>query len=1272
MSESHPLVAKRWTRIGQIVLFVAMTVLFQVRVHRFLPFTGDEPHYVLTVYSLLRDGDFNLANNYTNGDAALIGRPRLTPQAPPSRPGLIIPPHGIGFPLLVALPYALLGQSYCRILLVALMAIGTPLLVAATAEALTGSLLAGTGAGLMLSGSATWQLYASRYLPECGAGLLCAAVLYLLVRRLSNPAAMRRPFAAWLTGAMVAYLPFLYVKYAVLGAALLTACLTRPALRRNSWFYAGFGCVAALAVVFTTWTYGLTLGVGPGVGFKDFTSSRSFERFCSLWIDRGHGLAVMQPVFLLGLWAVPSFFGRLRKTASGLLLWAAAAITAYAVLYAFFIGNPGASAPGRFLCSAEPLLAILIVQWASAGGPFQRVREGGMVILLGIGTVIVLLTGLLGKAPWAVLTGYQALYPYCIRPAGFVLRHFTFDPHVMLAPLFWRILALVAFTKLSVFAWPYLQRLVPADSARTRALVTALEKWDNAPLIMTAAFMVLVLAVNFQIFTRPIVESGDFAANSLLVQQAEHFRLLTGHYSRWHFMHPGPAFMYLFALGEFLFYDLLHVVPAPFNGQLLIAILFNGALLYAALHVFRKHTKLPVPLALFATLLVTVMVNVTGPPSMLVSNWMPDVLLFPFLLFTVSCASVLAGETGDLPLASFAGMLLIHAHVAQFLFAGLIGGGTVAYILVRAQRQGELRRFMLERWRAFALAAAVLVVFSVPPLLELVVDRPNNLDALLAYYHQFGGARNNIGMAIGYLACFLLFIGDPDAALRKGPAGILSVGLSPTSVVLYWLMLGLLVVFVISRRSETRQALGLFLKYLAWIVAASVLLFLYWSTRITGGFYAFNGRFFDALHLAAWLLLLAAVEPFLEGRILRSLNACALVCLVIVGIAERRALLSASGADDPEARQAAAAAPDMPFGALAVTSDPADWPRAIGVANSMQRMGKAFCVGPSWSFVFSRAHLCPDILAADKLSVATTAAPCMPPCRYVYRGASIWLTRIPAESLALPLKIGVHESMDVERTDFYATEGSFCWTRKHASLLFLLSPGAASAPCYRLAIAGHAFPGRPMRLGVNGQFLGTWSKSEPDTGTFVVPRPAIHAGGRNLISLDTPNAGPVGSDPREIGFAFSGLTLRAAGAGESCTVDPANQPSYESISVEWAPSCYALEGTPPDQWRWCGPDSLVVIHNTSRQSRPLTLSAGLSTGQDKAAPLKIHSPFFDDTLEVSRQRLAYTRTFTVPPGDHTIAFSCRAARSGAPDPRNLVLRFDNFRLEPAAAFGLKP
>ena len=795
-----------------------------------------------------------------------------------------------------------------------------------------------------------------------------------------------------------------------------------------------------------------------------------------------------------------------------------------------------------------------------------------------------------------------------------------------------------------------------------------MQKRESLPLILTAAFVLLVLALNFELFTTPIVEHSDFAANSLLVQQAKHFRLLTGHYSRWLFHHPGPAFLYLFALGEFLFHDVLHIVPAPYNGQLLITIIFNGALLYATLCVFRRHAALSVPMALLATIVVAIVVNVNNhPPPMLVSNWMPDVMPFPYLLLAVSAASVLTGETRDLPFLAVSGMLLIHAHVAQFLFVGVIGASAIGYILVRAQRQSRLRALLFQRRRDFAVAASIVILFALPPLLELALDRPSNLDALLAYWRQTSDMRNNAGMAIGYFTCFLLFVGSPELALTKGPIGILTMGLSRPYVVAYWAAMGLLFVIALAaRRKPPKRPRTPFLRYLTWIGAGSGLLFLYWATRITGPLFAFNGAFIYSLHLLAWFLLLAELEPRLGWRLVHPLNVLALACLLVFGIAERKALRPGYKGS-PDVLEAAVAVPASPFGTLAITFDHVDWTKAVGVANAMTRLGKPFCVSRDWGFMFSAVNVCPDLLMADNLRLATGASSCTPLCRFVYRGPVFSITRCPAQRLTLPVDVGLGDARGLDIEGFNADEGTHRWSQKHATIRFRLSPDRLPVPCFRIALTGFALPGRPTQLGVNGRTLGTLSKSVSDTAIFVVPRDALLPGEANSISFDTEKAGPVGADKREIGFAFVRLDLRAATPAESCAVDPAAQPEYFSIAVDWAPSCYALEGAPPHQWRWCGPDSLVVIHNSSSKPKRLTMSADLSTDRERAAPLRVRSPFFDSSVTVGRHQLFFARTFIVPPGDHTIVFTCTAPKSGsASDTRNLVLRFENFRLEPAS------
>jgi hypothetical protein len=693
----------------------------------------------------------------------------------------------------------------------------------------------------------------------------------------------------------------------------------------------------------------------------------------------------------------------------------------------------------------------------------------------------------------------------------------------------------------------------------------------RAPLILTAAFILFLLALNSRLFLKPIVEVEDRAANSLLVQQAKHFTLLTGHYSRWRFHHPGPAFLYLFALGEFLFHDVLHVVPAPYNGQLLITIIFNGMLLCAALYVFQRHAKLSIPLMLLATTVIAVLVNVGSYQSMLVSNWPPDVLLFPYLLFTVSAASVMTDETRDLPFMAVSGMLLIHAHVAQFLFVGAIGGVTVGYVLMRARRQGRLRDFLSERRRDFTVAASIVLVFALPPLLELVLDRPNNLDALIAYRQVTANMRNSAGTAIGYFACFLFFVGSPEVVLSKGPAGIIAVGLPRPYVCTYWAVLAVLFAFVLTARPKpARHPRAPFLRYLTWIGAGSVALFLYWGTRITGKLFSFNGTFIYSLHLLVWLLLLAELEPRLDCRLVRVLNVLALACLLVLGIAERSALRSRyRGASN--VLEAAMLLPASPFGTLAITFDHGDWPWAVGVANAMKRVGKPFCVSRDWGFMFSNENVCPDILIADKLWLATAALPCTPRCRYVYRDADFSIARYPPQLYALPVEVSLHDSPGTDLIGFNDDEGMHRWTQSHTSIRFWLSPKLPTAPCFRIALTGSAFPGRPTQLGVNGHALGTLSKSVLDTALFLVPRQMIRPGEVNSISLDTEKAGPAGADKRALGFSFVNLVLRVATPDESCVVDPATQPeSFDQFRLfasftAWAKTAEPIAFVQPRQ-----------------------------------------------------------------------------------------------------------
>ena len=160
-------------------------------------------------------------------------------------------------------------------------------------------------------------------------------------------------------------------------------------------------------------------------------------------------------------------------------------------------------------------------------------------------------------------------------------------------------------------------------------------------------------------FRRPYYEYWDSAANSLFIQQAKHFQLLYGPYSRYVFNHPGAAFFYVYAFGEWFFHDLLHVVPSPVQGQLLINLCLMTAFYVAALDIFarwlpgrRRWAFLCVALT-FGIVHFSLMKNlpsyeVLDGPSAFLSVWTAHITVLPFLCLltaggTCRCSSWRAG-----------------------------------------------------------------------------------------------------------------------------------------------------------------------------------------------------------------------------------------------------------------------------------------------------------------------------------------------------------------------------------------------------------------------------------------------------------------------------------------------------------------------------------------------------------------------------------------------------------------------------------------------------
>jgi hypothetical protein len=238
-----------------------------------------------------------------------------------------------------------------------------------------------------------------------------------------------------------------------------------------------------------------------------------------------------------------------------------------------------------------------------------------------------------------------------------------------------------------------------------------------------AGLLVLLLVRSRELFTLVIYEGYDFAPNSILTYQAKHFTLLHGHYSHIPFWHPGPAFFYVQAAGEWLLHDLTGIAPAPYDGQVMAIMALNAALIALALTILYGWLR---SAAAVLTAAGVTLAFLAGHQPLVSSSWIPDACFAPFLLYLFAVASVAAGRLRHLWIMVLAGGLLVHGY-AQFLFLVPL----LALVALVPQR-----RQLLAHHRDVLVASGLLVVFLLPIVLNEILHWPGDIPQYLAYGHQ--------------------------------------------------------------------------------------------------------------------------------------------------------------------------------------------------------------------------------------------------------------------------------------------------------------------------------------------------------------------------------------------------------------------------------------------------------------------------------------------------------------------------------------------------------
>lgn len=418
----------RWFVLATVGLGLAFAVLYQVGVPLRSTYGArinvDEPFYLLTTVSLLRDGDLDLTNDYAlqRYRAFFDGPTELWTQSVPTPDGRLLSPHNVGLSALLVPAYALGGLDGAKAFL-GLLGGATMSLTALLTHRATGRPRAALLATALLGLTAPILVYATQIYPELpAAGVVVLSVWLLLGQRPGLPAAI---------GLMLALtsLAWLGVKYVPLAAILGVLALVR--LRARAAFAVLVLVSAASYIWFHLATYG---GVTPyalnrlyaGDGLIDLVGQHlaiwnRLYRFFGLWIDAEFGLVRWAPVLLL---IVPALVPLCARRGPVRWVWPALVVTQLLVAVFLSITMRGWWFPGRMLIVVLPLLAIpladglalasrrpVLASLAALLGAYSIGITAALVRAAGAGEVVLAVNPFtLAWPPFQVLAGLFPLF----------------------------------------------------------------------------------------------------------------------------------------------------------------------------------------------------------------------------------------------------------------------------------------------------------------------------------------------------------------------------------------------------------------------------------------------------------------------------------------------------------------------------------------------------------------------------------------------------------------------------------------------------------------------------------------------------------------------------------------------------------------------------------------------------------------------------------------------------------------------------------------------
>jgi hypothetical protein len=470
-----------------------------------------------------------------------------------------------------------------------------------------------------------------------------------------------------------------------------------------------------------------------------------------------------------------------------------------------------------------------------------------------------------------------------------------------------------------------------ADAADRGAGQTWRAQWSPrvAGLVCGLAVFGWLVLSNRELLGSLIFDDGDAAANSILVEQAEQFRLLVGNYSRVGFNHPGPAFLYAQGFGDIVFHRLLGIVPGSYNGQFLGILALNSVCVGIACGVLsRVSGRWTSAMALVAVL---PLIDVWEPHA-LATTWMPGAYIAPFLLLIVAAASVAGANWGHLWVLVVGASLCVHGHVSLVLFAGVTTMVAAGLGWLRGRRSG--RRPRTADW-LFAGAAAV--IFVLPIAMNLLLHWPGEFEKYIEF------ATSHAGFTPRTTGDVLAFV---SSYWTRGGWWVLLLVFAACAVAL------------LARIADRADTGARFRLDVVAMCAIETMVFTFYAARgVDDLSFFYVGWFMLACPM---LVLWAGLDGIVDVLGRRLARAGLVVAAAICGLLAAAGIYAGDSANPYRGMNPALAAA-LPSGPVRLQFSGSGWPAALGIVVQALRTGQDICVlGEEWTILASAPLICSD------------------------------------------------------------------------------------------------------------------------------------------------------------------------------------------------------------------------------------------------------------------------------------------------------------------------